>query len=104
MREIKAKLEQQARSEEEITIATVKEKQAFFEQKLQQLRSELERLRLEADQVLPAKAEQQARELRAKGEASLIAENAKAAALVNEMLAQVWQETDLVERIRTIFQ
>ncbi len=109
LREVKAKLEQQARSEEEITTATVKEKQAFFEQKLQQLRAELERLRLEADQILPAKAQQQARELRAKGEAAAIAENAKAAALVNEMLAQVWQETDtnvselfLIQQLETI--
>ena len=109
LREVKAKLEQQARSEEEITTATVKEKQAFFEQKLQQLRAELERLRLEADQVLPAKAQQQAKELKAKGEAAVIAENAKAAALVNEMLAQVWQETDtavselfLIQQLETI--
>ncbi len=109
LREIKAKLEQQARSEEEITNATVKEKQAFFEQKLQKLRAELERLRLEADEVLPAKAQQQAKELRAKGNASVIAENAKAAALVNEMLAQVWQETDtdvselfLIQQLETI--
>ena len=109
LREIKAKLEQKARSEEEITTATVKEKQAFFEQKLQQLRAELERLRLEADKVLPAKAQQQAEELLAKGKASTIAENAKAAALVNEMLAQVWQETDtnvselfLIQQLETI--
>lgn len=109
LREVKAKLEQQARSEEEITTATVKEKQAFFEQKLQQLRAELERLRLEADQVLPAEALQQAKQLKAKGEASVIAENAKAAALVNEMLAQVWQETEtdvselfLIQQLETI--
>lgn len=109
LREVKAKLEQKARSEEEITTATVREKQAFFEQKLQQLRAELERLRLEADQVLPAQALQQAKELKAKGQASVIAENAKAAALVNEMLAQVWQETDtdvselfLIQQLETI--
>lgn len=109
LREIKAKLEQQARSEEEVTNAIVKEKQALFEQKLQQLRAELERLRLEADEVLPAKAQQQAKELRAKGKASAIAENAKAAALVNEMLAEVWQDTEcnvselfLIQQLETI--
>ena len=109
LREVKAKLEQKARSEEEITTATVREKQAFFEQKLQQLRAEFERLRLEADQVLPAQALQQAKELKAKGQASVIAENAKAAALVNEMLAKVWQETDtdvselfLIQQLETI--
>ncbi|MDJ0619628.1 MAG: flotillin family protein [Calothrix sp. MO_192.B10] len=111
LREIKAKLEQQARSEEEITIATANEKRAKFEQKLQALRAELERLRLEADEVLPAKAGQKAKELQARGEASTLAENAKAAALVNEMLAQVWQETGtdasqlfLIQQIETILQ
>lgn len=109
LREVKAKLEQQARSEEEITTATVREKQAFFEQKLQQLRAELERLRLEADQVLPAEALQQAKQLKAQGGAAVIAENAKAAALVNEMLAQVWQDTEtdvselfLIQQLETI--
>lgn len=111
LREIKAKLEQQARSEEEITIATANENRAKFEQKLQALRAELERLRLEADEVLPAKALQQAQELQARGEASILSENAKAAALVNEMLTQVWQETGtdasqlfLIQQIETILQ
>ncbi len=111
LRELKAKLEQQARSEEEITIATANENRAKFEQKLQALRAELERLRLEADEVLPAKAAQQAQELQARGEAANLAENAKAAALVNEMLTQVWQETGkdasqlfLIQQIETILQ
>ncbi|WP_088239737.1 flotillin family protein [Calothrix rhizosoleniae] len=111
LRELKAKLEQQARSEEEITIATANENRAKFEQKLQALRAELERLRLEADEVLPAKASQQAQELQARGEAANLAENAKAAALVNEMLTQVWQETGkdasqlfLIQQIETILQ
>jgi flotillin len=42
---------------------------------------------------MPAEADRQARELHAKGAAASLAENAKASALVNEMLAQVWQET-----------
>ena len=95
LRKVTAKLEQQASSEEEITIAIAKEKRAKFEQKLQELRAELERLRLEAESVLPAQAYQQAKELRAKGEAAAIAENAKAAASANEMLSQVWQETQV---------
>jgi flotillin len=93
LRKIKAKLERQARSEEEITIAAAKEKKAKAEQVLQTLRAEFERLRLEADEVLPAEAERQAKELHARGEAAIFAENAQAAALVNDMLSQVWQET-----------
>jgi len=93
LRKIQAELEQQARSEEERTTAAAKEARARAEQQLQVIRAELERLRLEADAVLPADAERQAKELKARGEASVLAENAKAAALVNDMLSQVWQET-----------
>jgi flotillin len=111
LRKIKAKLEQKARSEEEITIAAAKEKRAKAEQLLQTFRAELERLRLEADEVLPAEAQRQAQELRARGEAALFTENAQAAALVNDMLSQVWQETGtdaselfLIQQIETVLQ
>jgi flotillin len=93
LRQIKAKLEQKARSEEEITTAAAKEKRAKAEQVLQALRAEFERLRLEADEVLPAEAQRQAKELRARGDAAFLEENAKAAALVNDILSQVWQQT-----------
>jgi flotillin len=93
LRKIKAKLEQKARSEEEITTAAAKEKRAKAEQVLQALRAEFERLRLEADEVLPAEAQRQAKELRARGDAAFLEENAKAAALVNDILSQVWQQT-----------
>ena len=78
---------------EEITTAAAKEKKAKAEQVLQTFRAELERLRLEADEVLPAEAQRQAKELRARGDAAFLEENAKAAALVNDILSQVWQET-----------
>jgi len=93
LRKIKAKLEQQAKSEEEITIAAAKEKRAKIEQKLQEVRIELERLRLQADKVLPAEADQEAQTLFARGKAAISAENAKATALVNDLLSQVWIET-----------
>ena len=109
LRKIKAKLERQARSEEEITIAAAKEKKAKAEQVLQTLRAEFERLRLEADEVLPAEAQRQAKELHARGKAAIFAENAQAAALVNDMLSQVWQETGrdaselfLIQQIETV--
>ncbi|MGD1867540.1 MAG: hypothetical protein ACFB0D_23570 [Phormidesmis sp.] len=50
-------------------------------------------MRLQADEVLPAEARREAQALHAKGAAAGTAENAKAAAQVNEMLAQVWKET-----------
>jgi flotillin len=93
LRTIKAQLEQEAKSEEERTIAAGNEARAKAEQALQRLRADLERLRLEADEVLPAEAESQAQELRAKGAAAGLAENAKASARVNEMLSEVWTHT-----------
>lgn len=111
LRKIRAKLEQKARSEEEITTAVAKEKRAKAEQQLQALRAQLERLRLEADEVLPAEAQRQAKELRTRGEAAGLEEDAKAAALVNDMLSQVWQEagTDapelfLIQQIEMVLQ
>lgn len=111
LRKIKAKLEQKAKSEEEITTAAAQEKKAKAEQVLQAMRSELERLRLQADQVLPAEARRQAQELCAKGEAAFLEENAKAAALVNDLLAEVWRQTGsdasklfLIQQVETILQ
>jgi flotillin len=93
LRKIKAELEQQAKSEEERTEAAEKEARARAEQELQTVRAELERLRLKADQVLPAEAEKEAKTFQAQGAAAELAENAKAAALVNDMLTRVWRET-----------
>ena len=93
LRKVKAELEQQARSEEERTKAAEKEARARAEQEFQTVRAELERLRLEADQVLPAEADREAKTFYAKGAAAGLAENAKASALVNDMLSDVWQTT-----------
>ncbi|MEL6492389.1 MAG: SPFH domain-containing protein [Cyanobacteria bacterium J06621_3] len=93
LRKIKAELDQRSKSEEERTAAAAKEARARAEQQLQAMRSKLERLRLQADEVLPAEARREAQILRSKGAAASIEENAKASAAVNEMLAQVWKET-----------
>ncbi len=93
LRKIKAELDQRSKSEEERTLAAAKEARAKAEQQLQTVRAKLERLRLEAEQVLPAEARREAQVLQAQGAAAEFAENAKAAAEVNEMLAQVWQKT-----------
>lgn len=111
LRKIKAELEQQAKSEEERTLAAEKEARARAEQELQTVRAELERLRLEADQVLPAEAAKEAKTHQAKGAAAELAENAKAAALVNDMLTRVWRETGvdaaeifLIQQIEMVLQ
>lgn len=111
LRKITAELEQKARSEEERTTAAALEAEAKAQQLLQTVRSQLERLRLEADQVLPAEADQVAKGLLAKGDAAFLKENAEAAALVNEMLAEVWQSTGqdakelfLIQQLETVLQ
>lgn len=111
LRKIKATLDQKARSEEEITTAAALEATAKAQQKLQTVRAQLERLRLEAEQVLPAEADKVAKSLLAKGEAAFLKENAEAEALVNEMLSKVWQETGkdakelfLIQQLETVLQ
>jgi flotillin len=109
LRKIKAKLEQQAKSEEEITIAAANERRAIVQEKLQQVRAELERLRLQADEVLPAEASREAETLIARGKAAVFEENAKAEAQVNELFARVWQATGtsaseifLIQQLETV--
>jgi flotillin len=111
LRKITAELEQKARSEEERTSAAALEAEAKAQQLLQTVRSQLERLRLEADQVLPAEADRVARGLLAKGDAAFLKENAEAAALVNEMLGEVWQLTGkdakelfLIQQLETVLE
>jgi len=87
-----ALMEKKARSEEQRTEAAELEARAIAEQKLQKVRADLERLRLQAEQVLPAQANQKAKELRARGMAAATAEDVKASALVNDLLTQVWEE------------
>ena len=87
-----AQMEKEARSEEERTTAAELEARAKAQQQLQKVRSELERLRLQAEEVLPAQASQKARELRARGQAAATAEDVKASALVNDLLTQVWED------------
>jgi flotillin len=91
-RKIKAELDQQAHSEEGRTKAAADEARARAEQQLQTVRAELEKLRLEAERVLPAEAQRQAKVFQARGEAAPLVENAKASAQVNDLLAQVLQE------------
>lgn len=93
LRRIKAEVEKEAKIEEERTIAAAKEAKARAQQELQAVRAETEKARLEVDAVLPAQAKRKADELHAKGSAAKLAEDTKASAQVNEMLAQIWQET-----------
>ena len=92
LRTIRAQLDEEVRSAEERVEAVAEEARARAQKALQALRSDLERRRLEADVVLPARAEEQAMELQCRGAAAATAENARASAAVNDLLAAVWRE------------
>jgi flotillin len=92
LRKIKADLDGECRSEEERTEAAALEARALAEQELQEIRSKIEKLRLQADQVLPAEADREARFLQAQGDAAPLLENASAEAHVNDLLSKVWLE------------
>lgn len=92
LREFQADLELEAKSEEERAEAKALAARAEAEQELQQVRTELEKLRLQADVVIPAEANKVARELIAAGEAAEIAEKGRAMAEVLRTMAQVWKE------------
>lgn len=87
----KAELEAKARSEEEKTVAAGLEARAVAEQRLQEVRGELEKLRLEADTVIPADKERAARELMAAGEAAIKAETGRAQAEALAALYSAWK-------------
>lgn len=92
LRRIQADLEAQVRAEEERTLAAAREARAKAEQELQQLRAQVEAIRLKADQILPAEAQQVAQEHRARGDAAIIRERGVAASRALEMMNQAWTE------------
>jgi flotillin len=67
LRTIRAQLDEQIRTAEERVEAVAAESRARAEKALQALRADLERQRLEADVVLPARAREQAEEWRRRG-------------------------------------
>ena len=89
--EYKSTLEARARSEEETTIQAGLEARATAEHKLQLVRRRLEALRLQAEQVIPAEKEREARELRAVGDAAIRAERGTAQAAALRALYTAWE-------------
>lgn len=87
----KAQLDAAAASEEERTIAAGLESRAVAEQELQQIRGRLEKLRLEAETVVPADKQRAAQELRAAGNAAIRAETGRAQGEALEALLGAWR-------------
>jgi flotillin len=92
LRKVQAELDAQVKSEEERTLAAARQARAVAEQELQQVRMELEGLRLQADQVLPAQAQQRAQEFKARGDAAILRERGIAAAEALELMSSAWRD------------
>ena len=67
------------------------------EQKLQEKRVATNKHKYEADVIVPARAEREAKELNAKGEAARIAEDGKATAEAVRVLREQWEKEDTRE-------
>lgn len=109
LRQYKGEMEARARSEEERMQQMVLQAKAEAEVELQEIRQKLERMRLIADQVLPAEAERQAATLRARGKAASIEEDGRALAEVLDMMTKAWLEAGddakdifLIQQLETV--
>jgi len=85
-----AKLEAKARETENQAQMAAETARVRAEQRLQQLRAQLEKLRLHCDVVLPAEAKRKGEELKARGEAAPMIENGKAAAQALKAVSGQW--------------
>ena len=92
LRKIVADLESKVTSEQETTKAAAREARAKAEQELQQIRSQVEGLRLKVDEILPAEADKVAREFLAQGEAASVRERGVAAGKALESFHAAWRE------------
>lgn len=92
LRKIQAELESTVKAEEERTQAAAREARAKAEQELQQVRAEMEAIRLHVDQVLPAEAYQIAQQFRAKADAAPIREKGLAVSLALREQTSAWNE------------
>jgi len=87
----KAELDGEARAREAEAMVAGEKARVVAEQALQQERIGLEQRRLEADVMLPAKADRDAAEQRAKGVAATIAEDGRARLFVLEQTIKLYQ-------------
>lgn len=91
LRRVRATLEGEAQSVEREAEAAAKTARATAERSLQEVRARLEEKRLEADVVIPAEMQRQARAILAVGEAAPTAQNGAAAVEVLDMMGEAWR-------------
>jgi len=92
LRRIVADLDAEARASEERTTAAEAEARARAEIALQEVRTELERLRLQADEILPADASRRANEFLAQGDTAHIAAEGRATAEALGLISEAWTQ------------
>ncbi|HSS02642.1 MAG TPA: SPFH domain-containing protein [Kofleriaceae bacterium] len=93
LRQIKAEVDAEARGEEVRAEAAGQQARAEAELALQQIRGELEQLRLEAEVTIPAEVDAQVRELTAAGQAASIAADGEAMAASLAEVAAAWNDS-----------
>ena len=93
LRQIKAEVDSEARTEEVRAEAAGQQARAESELALQQIRGELEQLRLEADVKIPAEIDQHVRELFAAGQAATISADGDAMAAALAAVAGAWKDS-----------
>ena len=87
-----AELNANVASEEERTKAAARQARAVAEQELQGIRSNVEQLRLIADEILPAESARKAAEIRAKGDSAIVRERGAAGAVSLAAITSAWQQ------------
>jgi flotillin len=93
LRQIKAEVDAEARGEEVRAEAAGQQARAEAELALQQVRGELEQLRLAAEVTIPAEVDAQVRELAAGGQAASIAADGEAMAASLAEVASAWHDS-----------
>lgn len=88
---LKAELDGDARAVEEEAAAAAKTARAEAERNLQQVRKQLENLRLQADVVIPSEIEREAEAIKAKGDAAPTIENGAAIVEVLRVTSEAWK-------------
>ena len=91
LRRVQAELEGEAQAVEREATAAAQTARAEAEKALQTLRATLEQKRLQAEVVIPAEVQRQARAVLAIGEAAPTAENGAAAVQVLELMGEAWK-------------
>jgi flotillin len=104
-----AKLEAEAKQIENEAVVAAETERAVAEQDLQSMRTELEKLRLHCDVILPAEAKRKGNELLARGQAAPTVENGKAVAEALRVVAQEWtvagdvgRDVYILQQLRTL--